>query len=215
VRVKHLEVGEATLTTGPQARCAILDYLITLALPQGSRGLRGITLIAMGMGEVLFIANILWAVTHRLIRDSSMLVLLLWLTSCNHSPRSDDQLIAAFQRHHVFFDRIVGESYAGPPDCPFANDPDVCEPKNAKTLRNLIKQELALPVEGVYRKRRRGDSLWIPIETRGILSMSSFTRGYVYCKCSLTPLTKDTLGEPENGSWYRPIGDGWMLYIAR
>lgn len=39
--------------------------VITLALPLDSRGIRGIPLIAMSMGEFLLIANILWRITHQ------------------------------------------------------------------------------------------------------------------------------------------------------
>jgi hypothetical protein len=64
-------------------------------------------------------------------------------------------------------------------------------------------------------KRKVGGSLWVPMEEYGFLSISSWGRGYVYCECPLTPVTKDTNQETDNGVWYKPIEDGWMLYIAR
>jgi hypothetical protein len=156
--------------------------------------------------------------THRMISWEATRILgllflvILWITSCGRRPLTDDELIAAFRRDRTIFDAVVRDTYANPFVCSFQND---CVPKNVKPLQERLKQTLGLPVEAVYIKRELCDSLWIPIETYGFLSISSWTRGYVYCRCSLTPATQDTNEEMDNGVWYRPIGDGWMLFIAR
>jgi hypothetical protein len=77
---------------------------------------------------------------------------------------------------------------------------------------------MQFPIERISIIRNSTESLWIPIQTYGALSMSSATRGYVYCKCSLSPTTRDTLEaafQGENGEWFRPIGGNWMLYGSR
>ena len=152
---------------------------------------------------------------QRTTRLGLLFLAVLWLPSCTKPPISDDQFISAFRRDRALFESLVQESYASPFVCPFKSDPDICLPKNVLSLQRRLEQRLGLPVLDVYVKRHLNDSLWIPMEEYGYLSMSSWVRGYVYCKCSLSPLTKDTDQEMENGVWYRPIEDGWMLFIAR
>lgn len=75
-------------------------------------------------------------------------------------------------------------------------------------------RELHLPIKDIYIYRRRDGSLWIPVQTYGYLSISSSTRGYVFCRHQLGPVTSDTPAEDKQGYSFRPIGDGWMLYVA-
>jgi hypothetical protein len=139
---------------------------------------------------------------------------LLGFTSCSGHPATDAQLITAFKRNSTFFDTIARESNVAVQVCPYQNDPDICVPKDVQKLKDRVKNTLSLPVEDIHIERKRGNSLWISIESYGILSTRTSTRGYVYCECSLTPTTKNTLYEIENGIWYRPIGNGWALFIA-
>jgi hypothetical protein len=145
-----------------------------------------------------------------------VLPLFLILTSCMGHPTTDDQLIKTFQQNRGLFEEAARDSTPEHINCPYVKYPDICVPKDAQGLQDRFKRTLSVPIESIYIKRKLNGSLWLPVETYGVLSMSSETRGYVYCACSLTPTTKDTLDSPpDNGVWYRPIGDGWMLFVAR
>ncbi len=148
------------------------------------------------------------------LRLALLLIAILGVTSCSRRPLTDDRLITAFRENRAVFNEVRQASYSAQPACDFKNDPEVCLPRDSQDLKTRLKQKLALPVEDIYIDRRLGDSLWIAIETSGILGISSSTRGYVYCMCALTPTSKDTLQENENGRWYKPIEDGWMIYVV-
>ncbi len=139
------------------------------------------------------------------------------VVSCTKPPLTDDDLIASFQRNRSLFKELAFASPALDRDCT-SKDSSICVPKASQGLENKLKSQLHLPILDFYIKRDLGDSLWIPVQTYGPMSMSSSGRGYVYCKCSLGPLTGDTieaLGKGANGVWYRPIEDGWMLFAVR
>jgi hypothetical protein len=145
--------------------------------------------------------------------------LFLALTSCAESKpaRTDDDLIAIFRQNSATFDNLVARSLSSPPNCE-AKDPNICEPVGANDVQADVSHQLGLQVEAVYIKRNLSNSLWVPVESYGYWGMSSSSRGYVYCRCSLGPQTKDTLeaiGQGTNGTWYRQIEDGWMLFAAR
>lgn len=142
----------------------------------------------------------------------------LLLASCANPPMTDDNLIAIFGRNRAVFAELAASasSFVGP-NC-VDSGPSICVPTGAEAIKDRLKLQLTLPVAGIYVKRSQGGSLWIPVQTYGSLSISSSTRGYVYCECSLEPSTGDTieaLAQGTNGVWYRPIENGWMLFAAR
>jgi hypothetical protein len=143
---------------------------------------------------------------------------LLCLVSCSQQhPLTDDQMIQAFNLNRELFEQMARQSLDRP-DCPYANNPHSCVPRDAKLIESRLRQTTQFPIERISIIRNATVSLWIPIQTYGALSMSSATRGYVYCKCSLGPTTRDTLEAAfhgENGEWFRPIGGDWMLYGSR
>jgi len=148
---------------------------------------------------------------------ASTLVAALFSGACKGHPLTDEQMIALFQRNMDLFDQVAQESSLQP-ICPYANNPYSCVPSGSQQIENRLKRRLSLSIQRIYIDRKLNDSLWIPIETYGALSLSSATRGYVYCKCSLTPLTQNTidaLAQGANGVWYKPIGNGWMLFASR
>jgi hypothetical protein len=139
------------------------------------------------------------------------------LAACARPPLTDDDLIKAFQRNRRVFDAIASQSNASNPDCS-EKDPTICVPKTARSLESEFKRKTGLPVKAIYFKIDLSRSLWIPLESYGPLSMSSSSRGYVFCKCNLLPITQDTieaLGQGTNGEWYRPLDGGWMLFAVR
>jgi hypothetical protein len=145
-----------------------------------------------------------------------VLPLFLILSSCMGHHTTDDQLIKTFQQNRGLFEELARDSTSEHINCPYINDPDICVPKDAGELQGKFKRALSVPIESIYIKRKLNGSLWLPVETYGVLSTGSETRGYVYCACSLAPTTKDTRDSPpDNGIWYRPISDGWMLFVAR
>jgi hypothetical protein len=135
------------------------------------------------------------------------------LISCSR-PLTDDRLIFVFDQNWKVFDGVVGRVSRGNPDCVPSQDHDICEPRNATEIVAGLRRQLGAPVEGIYVNRKLHNSLWIPIETTGLLSMSSSTRGYVYSASPLTPFVTDTLSEDTRGYSYKPIRNGWMLYVA-
>jgi hypothetical protein len=114
----------------------------------------------------------------------------------------------------MVFDDVARDSFSDKPDCPHPRDPYVCEPRRSGELIAELKGKLGLPIKEIYIDRQRYNSLWIPVETYGYLSISSSTRGYVFCRQQLTPVTNDTLAANAQGYSFRPIGEGWMLYGA-
>jgi len=142
----------------------------------------------------------------------------LCLVSCQQQrPLTDEQMIQAFNQHQALFEEIARQALDRP-DCPYANNPHSCVPKDAKSIESRLRREMPFPLKEIYIIRDAGESLWIPTETYGYLSISSATRGYVYCKCSLGSTTADTLEavfRGENGEWFRPIGGDWMLWGGR
>ena len=145
---------------------------------------------------------------------ASISIGLATLISCSSPAISDDAMIGAFNRNRVFFEQVVEQSRSIQLVCPDHNDRNICQPKDASELQAKLRQQLGFPVERIYVDVNRSDSLWIPVQTTGYLSISSSTRGYVYCKCQLTPVTKDTLSEEAHGYSFRPINNGWMLFVA-
>jgi hypothetical protein len=143
-----------------------------------------------------------------------MLTLLGLLCSCSGHPLTDEALITMFEQNKSIFGELVSESYSGTPNCLSPRDPDICAPNLSSQIMAQWNGKLKLPIKDMYIDRRRWDALWIPVQTYGYLSISSSTRGYVYCRHQLTPVTSDTLAESRNGYSFRPIGDGWMLYVA-
>ncbi len=151
--------------------------------------------------------------TRRLRCRLALVVLCLFTTgSCSRHPMSDAQMIAAFQHNRSSFAHLVITAYSQPPVCRFQNEPNSCEPQGARALKRELSHMLQFSVEGIYIDRKQG-ALRIPIESYGILATGSTTRGYMYCNCSLGPITQDTLDEVRNGIWYRSISDGWALFV--
>jgi hypothetical protein len=136
------------------------------------------------------------------------------LGSCSGHPLTDEALIATFEQNKAVFRELVSESYASAPSCLGPRDSDICVPTVSHQLKAEWGGKVKLPIKDLYIDRRHHDSLWIPVQTYGYLSISSSTRGYVFCRNPLAPITRDTLAENRNGYSFRPIGDGWMLYIA-
>jgi hypothetical protein len=142
----------------------------------------------------------------------------LGLASCGKSrpARTDDDLIAVFRQNRAAFDRLIAISFAST-DC-VSKGSSICEAAGSKAVVSELSSRLGLPIEAAYIKRNLLNSLWLPVESYGPWSMSSSSRGYVYCKCSLEPLTQNTLealGQGTNGVWYRPVESGWMLFAVR
>lgn len=158
--------------------------------------------------------------THRsqkLLFKCVVLGVLLLVTSCTRPPLTDEKLITSFRQNRAIFVELASALSAADLNCA-GKDPSICVLKGSPSIENKLKLQSGLPIQSVYVKRNLGDSLWVPVQTYGPLSMSSSTRGYVYCKCSLEPLTRNTieaLGQGTNGIWYRPIENGWMLFAAR
>ena len=145
---------------------------------------------------------------------SLVFVLCALSQSCGGHALTDSRLITAFENNRDLFDEVARTSVAGLLACRSQREPSLCEPEDSPKLVRQLTQRLGLPIQAIYVNRKMSDSLWIPVETSGILSISSSTRGYVYCACTLAPLTNDTVSVGERGTSYRPIGVGWMLYVS-
>ncbi len=141
-------------------------------------------------------------------------VVLALLGSCAGHPLTDETLITIFEQNKKVFYAVAQDSFSSKPVCPHPQDPYLCDPKGSSELIARLKRELHLEIKEIYIDRKRYESLWIPVETYGYLSMSSSTRGYVFCRHQLTPVTNNTLAVDAQGYSFRPIGDGWMLYVA-
>lgn len=134
--------------------------------------------------------------------------------SCTRHSLTDEQLTSIFREKRPMFDRVLHESLAPFQGCEFKQTDAICIPKDERAIKQWLAEGLGIQIEDVYINRNLGNSLWIPIETHGHLSISSWTRGYVHCICALSPETKDTLQAYGNGNWYRPLGNGWRIYVA-
>jgi hypothetical protein len=139
---------------------------------------------------------------------------ILVLAGCQEKARSDGELAAMFYSNEKWFEVIASTYTAGKVICSDTKYPDDCVLSDGEpAVRRLIEDGR---VQVVYVKRNRGgdDGVWIPVQTYGVMSMSSFTRGYVYLDKPPSSFVKDTLSVYGNGSYFKPLKGKWYLFIS-
>jgi hypothetical protein len=138
----------------------------------------------------------------------------LFITGCGSSYVTDNALSSAFGSNRTLFDEIAVMSMSGELKCPYPNDPDICEPTSAAALLAQLKRATGFKSIELYVKKRPARVLWIPVQTRGYLSINSSNIGYVYSSAPLSPLVGNTWQDFEDRQAYKNISGSWYLFVA-
>jgi hypothetical protein len=133
---------------------------------------------------------------------------------CQGSSLSDEELTRTFVAHEGWFDQIASKYAAGHVVCRDARDPDICAVPDAQPAMSHLQGDAH--VQSVYVKRNHAgdDGVWLPVQTYGLLSTLSYTRGYVYLDRPPAAMVADTFGIYTKGSHYKHLKDRWYLFTA-
>jgi hypothetical protein len=124
---------------------------------------------------------------------------------------SDDELARTFMAKENWFNAIASAYTAGSVTC---SHPDDCKLTGAQEAASHLLREAH--VEVIYVKRNSGgdDGVWLPVETTGILSISSSTRGYAYLDRAPARTVTDTFSILENGTYCKQLKGNWYLFVG-
>ena len=103
---------------------------------------------------------------------------------------------------------------SGEMNCPYRNDPNICEPKGADAVLARLKRETLFKDIEFYVKKGSTRVLWVPVELRGYLSTSSSTVGYVYSSTPLSPLLGSVWDHVEDRQAYKNISGSWYVFVG-
>ena len=152
---------------------------------------------------------------HRLFAVVAFLAM-IFATDCRHKPLSDDRLAHIWLSNENWFEQISSAYVAGKVDCSNERDPDICLGTGSEAAISNLRRNAG--IQSVYVKRNRGDDngVWLPVETYGVLSTSSSTRGYVYLGQPPRPrmTVDDTLAADSKGTKLKPIKDHWFIFVV-
>jgi len=98
--------------------------------------------------------------------------------------------------------------------CPYPNDPDICQPTSAAALLAQLKRATGFKAIEFYVKKGPPRVLWIPVETRGYLSINSRNIGYVYSLTPSSPLVGNLWQDFEDRQAYKNISGPWYIFVA-
>jgi hypothetical protein len=136
------------------------------------------------------------------------------LTGCGSYHASDAVLVSAFESNRALFDELASVSMSGELNCPYAHDPDICVPEGSDRLFAQLKRGTDFRDIEFYVKKGPPRVLWIPVETRGYLSINSSSVGYVYSPALLSPLVGSVWDDFEDRSAYKSISGSWYLFLS-
>jgi hypothetical protein len=91
---------------------------------------------------------------------------------------------------------------------------DICTVAGIQDALSHLRENVG--IQSVYVKRHHpgDDGVWLPVQTYGVMSMSSSNRGYVYLKSPPSALITDTLNDDTKGSHYKSLKGHWYLFTT-
>jgi len=144
----------------------------------------------------------------------SVLVLSILATACASYHVTDAALVSAFEKNRTLFDELASVSMSGELNCPYRNDPNICESQRADAILARLKGGTGFKGLESYIKNGPTRVLWVPVETKGYLSMSSSTVGYVYSSTPLSPLVGSVWDDFEDRQAYKNIYGSWYVFVT-
>lgn len=138
----------------------------------------------------------------------------LMLLACRDHPRTDADLATAFHSNTRWFADLAGAYTAGDVACQRSDLGPNCRIRHHSEAIDSLRSRAHVEEVYVLESAGAADGLWMPVEVYGILSMSSSVRGYVYLKRPATGSVANTLDVFAKGRHYKPLGDGWYLFVA-
>ena len=160
-------------------------------------------------------ANFLGCRKHNLATQALLIFsALALLVGCTNKPKSDDDLAQPFVANKEWFSVLASSYLEGHVTCPSKNDPDICVLSDSSAAISHLRKDAH--IQSVYIKRNRaGDNgIWIPVQSYGVMSTSSSTRGYVYLESSPAVTVSSTFSNDQKGSHYKPLEGRWYLFIV-
>ena len=140
--------------------------------------------------------------------------LIVSLCGCLTHPQTDKRLIAGFEANRDLFDKLASLSHSPDTACPHENDPAICVPDGSDPILEKLKRKTRFSDAQVYVKSGPPRTLWIPVETIGVLSTSTNVMGFVYSPSELNPLVGNVCEDVEDRLAYRRIAQNWYLFAA-
>jgi hypothetical protein len=139
---------------------------------------------------------------------------LFFLSGCTRKPLTDADLAKSFFTNREWFGEVSSSYNNNHITCSNRTDPDICVISDAQSAITRLRGDAR--VQSVYVKRNHdGDNgLWMPVQTYGVMSTSSSTRGYIYLKNAPKVTVGDTLAADRKGTYYRALSGQWYLFVS-
>jgi hypothetical protein len=139
---------------------------------------------------------------------------LLLSYSCRSSlPLTDERLVAAFNSNRELFEKLAAFSASGELLSSDPPDPNIFIPEGSEPVFAELKRRTGFREAQMYVRKGPPRTLWIPVELRGTLSISSSVFGYVYSPSPMKPLVGTVWNEIEDHAVYKRIAEDWYLFI--
>ena len=133
---------------------------------------------------------------------------------CGHKPINDEELERNFLASESLFVQLSSAYSQREIQCVDSQHPDSCLLRDQRSILEALGRKAHVRSAYVKKNRTKDNGLWLPVQTYGILSTSSSTRGYVYLQHPTKVTVSNTLDIDTKGASYRPLTDGWYIFIV-
>jgi hypothetical protein len=142
-----------------------------------------------------------------------IMIALAFVVGCQQKPPTDKVLSTDFSSNKESFFLLSKAYDAGHVVCSDAGDPDICSLEDSTAVVDELRRRAHVEAAYVKKAHSKDDGIWLPVQTYGVMSTSSSSRGYVFLRHPPSASVKDTLDVDAKGSYYKALAGGWYLFV--